>query len=470
MIIAFNVDEIGIFIFTYIAIFVINNKEIVSLSGGKMEKDLTKGRILKILVNLAIPIMATSLLNMTYNMIDIFWLGRLGNSAVASVGTAGFYINLGYAILAVAFISGGITVAHNLGSKNRDGAKRAGENAIALSIFLSITYILMVLIFKEKLIGFFGLEREIVVEGISYLNIAIWSVLFTSLTMTMSRIMNSYGNSKIPFFISSLGLVMNIILDPLFIFTFKLGVLGAALATVISNIVVVFIFFRYLIKKYDYFLSDFSLDKTILKSLIKLGLPVTIQRTLFTLIAIIIGKMLASFGSEGISAHRIGLQLESISFMTAGGFQGALAAFIGQNYGAKKYDRIKKGYFTGIGIISFGAFLMALVFYYKGDFLVSLFIEKEEVIKIGSSYMKIIAFSQIFMVWEISTVGAFNGLGKTLIPSVNSVLFTALRIPMAFFLMDLYGIDGIWLSITLSSIIKGSALTGFFYYRLKKLD
>lgn len=434
-----------------------------------MKKDLTKGSIFGILIKLAIPIMATSLLNMTYNMVDIFWLGHLGNEAVASVGTAGFYINLGYAVLAISFVSSGIAVSHRLGEKKKEEARSTGENAVFLSGIISVIYICMVLLLKRPLLEFFGLGQDIKKEALAYLSIAIWSVLFTSLNLTISRIMNSYGNSKTPFWISSIGLVSNIILDPIFIFVLGMGVRGAAIATLISNFAVAVLFFSFLLRKYEYFIGGFRPRWDILKKLVKLGIPVSIQRTLFTSIAIILGKIVASFGAEGISAHRIGLQIESISYMTAGGFQGALSVFVGQNYGAGIYERIRRGYFKGIGIIVLLAIFISFAFYFKADTLVSIFIDKKEVVEIGSSYLKIIAFSQIFMVMEITTVGAFNGIGKTFIPSINSVIFTGLRIPMALFLVGIYGINGIWLSITISSIIKGSSLLTFFCMNLKKL-
>jgi putative MATE family efflux protein len=281
--------------------------------------------------------------------------------------------------------------------------------------------------------------------------------------------MNSYGNSKTPFWISSIGLISNIILDPIFIFYFGMGVRGAAIATFISNFVVVALFFSFLFRKYKYFVDGFKPRLDILKKLIKLGIPVSIQRTLFTSIAIVLGKIVASFGAEGISAQRIGLQIESISYMTAGGFQGALSAFVGQNYGAGIYERIRRGYFKGVGIIVFLALFISFIFYFEADSLVAIFIDKNEVVEIGASYLKIIAFSQIFMVMEITTVGAFNGIGKTLVPSINSIVFTGMRIPMALFLVGIYGINGIWLSITISSIIKGSSLLTFFCINLKKL-
>lgn len=433
-----------------------------------MKKDLTKGNILPILWKLALPIMGTSLLNMTYNMTDMFWLGRLGSNAVASVGTATFYIALGFAILAMSFIGGGIVVAHRLGEKNDSEARISGENALILSGVISLVYIIAVYITKVYLIGFFDLKVEVTNGAIDYLNITIWSVLLTSLTLTASRIMNSYGNSKVPFYISSIGLVLNIILDPLFIFYFSLGIKGAAIATILSKLIIVFMILGYLVKKYTFFTKKVDVRPDIMKKLIKLGYPVTIQRTLFTGVSIFLGKIVATWGADAVAGQRIALQIESISFMTAGGFQGALASFVGQNYGAKKYERIDKGYFNGLGIILSVALVVTLIFFFQGEALVKLFIKEPEVIEVGKGYLRIIAFSQLFMAIEMTTVGAFQGVGRTMPPSVTSIIFTLMRIPLALLLIQYIQVDGVWWSISISSIVKGIVL--FIWFRVALRD
>ena len=151
----------------------------------------------------------------------------------------------------------------------------------------------------------------------------------------------------------------------------------------------------------------------------------------------------------------MGAQIESISWMTAGGFQGALAAFVGQNYGAQKEERIKKGYNISIKLISLiGLFATIILFVFAKE-IFSFFIPEEETINFGVSYLKIMAYSQIFMCIELTTAGAFNGISKTMPPSIISISFNALRIPMAFYFSKVMGIDGIWWAITISSILKG---------------
>jgi Na+-driven multidrug efflux pump len=148
--------------------------------------------------------------------------------------------------------------------------------------------------------------------------------------------------------------------------------------------------------------------------------------------------------------------------MTAGGFQTALAAFVGQNFGAKKWDRIYKGYFTAIGIISVIGLVTSSILIFLPGPIFSIFIREENVIKEGIVYLKILGVSQFFMCLEITTAGAFNGLGRTVPPSLVGVVLNALRIPGAILLSAGLGLSGVWWSISFSSILKGLILTSWF--------
>lgn len=151
--------------------------------------------------------------------------------------------------------------------------------------------------------------------------------------------------------------------------------------------------------------------------------------------------------------------------MTAGGFSSALGAFVGQNYWAKKWNRIYKGYLITM-IMSAGVGIFAtILLVFVGKELFSLFIPTENAIKMSTLYLRILGYSQLFMCIEITTAGAFNGLGKTLIPSAISIIFTGLRIPAVIFLssQEMFGLNGVWWSISISSVIKGILLVILFY-------
>lgn len=215
--------------------------------------------------------------------------------------------------------------------------------------------------------------------------------------------------------------------------------------------------------------NKLKMDINQMKEVLRMGSPITVQRVTFIFISIMIAKIIVQWGPDAIAVQRIGIQIESISFMTIGGLQGAIAAFIGQNYGADRHDRIKKGYQNALLITSIFGIMISICFILFPRPLFSLFLADEASLKLGADYMRIIGFSQWFMCMELMTVGAFNGIGKTYIPPLFSIILTALRIPMALVLSGPFGLGGVWMSIAISSVLKGTILVFWFMRSLRYL-
>lgn len=188
-----------------------------------------------------------------------------------------------------------------------------------------------------------------------------------------------------------------------------------------------------------------------------------VQRVLFTIINIFLAKIIAVFGSDAIAAHKVGGQIESVAYMVIGGFNNAVASFTGQNYGAKKYKRIKEGYYSALIVGLSYAFIISAVFLLFNKPLVRLFIKEGNTLEIAMSYLKVVAFSQVFSAIEMISNGLFTGVGKPKIPARISIVFTSLRIPLAWGLIKAFGINGVWISITATSILKG--ICSYLIYR-----
>lgn len=439
-----------------------------------MIKDLTTGSITKKLLQVSLPVMAASLFQMAYQITDMFWLGKLSSDSVAAVGTAGFYINLSYALATLAFMGVGIKVSQEVGKKQFDSAIEYVLASILLIFIISISITGISILFREFLIGLFNINSSYIESSaITYLTIVMGFSIFKNLNLTYNRIFIGYGSGRLPLIIGGISLGLNMILDPIFIFTLKGGVTGAAWATVIAQFLSVLIYTIILIKNAK--ISKFrGLKPCISKitTLIKLGYPVTIQRVLFTTISIVIGKIISSWGTDAIAIQKIGIQLESLSWITAGGMQAAISSFVGQNYGAGKIQRLRKGYSSAILImIGVGTFVSLLFLLFPSQ-IFSLFVREPEVIAGGVTYLRILAISQIFMCVDITSMGAFYGLGKTGIPPVTSVTFTGLRIPLSLILATTFGlgVSGIWYAITITTIFKGVILSTLFYISLSRLE
>ena len=426
--------------------------------------DLTSGNIVEKLVKLSLPIMGTAFIQIAYSLIDMIWVGKIGSKSVAAVGTAGFYPWLAMAFIMISKVGGDIKVAQSVGEKNEKGTKYYIKSAIEINMILSFLYSLVLICFKSPLVGFFKLEdMEVINMAEQYLVIVGFGMMFYFINPVFTSIFLGLGNSKSPFKINTIGLVTNIILDPVLIFGIgplpEMGVEGAALATIISHIVVSLCFI-YLIMKDNANHFKIKLFREIDFSYYKTLLPVALQNGLFTIFSMIMGVIVASFGPVAIAVQKVGSQIESISWNSCEGFASALSSFVGQNYGAKKIDRINKSIkYALIGVFIWGI-LTTVILVFLGEPIFRSFINEPEAILKGVDYLKILGYSQLFMCLEITVAGIFKGLGRTYIPSIIIAVLTGCRIPLAILLCspDILGLNGVWWSITLSSMVKGILL------------
>ncbi|WP_073337589.1 MATE family efflux transporter [Clostridium grantii] len=442
------------------------------------KNDLTEGNILKAITKLALPIMGTSFIQMAYNMVDMIWIGRLGSKAVAAIGTAGFFTWLAMAFIIIPKMGAEIGIAQSIGRKNAVETKGYTTHTIQIGIILASIYGVFLLVFRKNLIAFFNLgDIEVIEMSLSYLLIISLGIVFYFINPIFTGILNGHGDSKTPFIINTVGLVANIILDPMLIFGFgpfpALGANGAAIATIFSQFVVTIIFIFFFIRKTDFF-QDFHLmqrlDKKIVKSIVNLGLPVAIQSGLFTIFSMFIARIIANWGPVPIAVQKVGSQIEAISWMTAGGFATALSTFVGQNYGAKKWNRIYKGYIISMGIVTILGIAATVLLIFGARPIFSIFIKENDAIAEGIIYLRILGLSQLFMCIEIASAGAFNGIGRTIPPSLVGIIFNGLRIPSALFLSSFstLGLMGVWWSISMTSVFKGIILTAWFVIFIMK--
>ena len=440
--------------------------------------DLTSGEITGKLIKLAVPVMGTSFIQMAYNMADMAWIGRLGGLEVAAVGTAGFYAWLSFGFMILAKIGTQVNVAQNVGRNQYEKAGRYATAGIQAVIIIGILFATTALVFRESLIGYFNIGDDYVNSlAVQYLSIIVFGLVFNFVNEVFSGIIIGAGESRVPFKFNAIGLTVNILIDPILIFGLfglpALGVRGAAFATAFSQFLVTLIFIVHLYKaNYPFF--EFNIFRGFYKKEIienaKIGLPVSIQSLLFTFFSMNIARIIAVWGPIPVAVQRVGGQIESITWRTSEGFSAALSSFTGQNYGAGKKERVKKGYISSLKIMGiFGAFTTFLLIFFAEE-IFSIFIPERRSLLIGTEYLKILGLSQIFMSIEIMTQGAFAGFGKTIPPSIVSVLFNGLRIPLALILSksSLLGLNGVWWSISITSVLKGIIIVTWFLIVLNK--
>lgn len=440
--------------------------------------NLLNKRIYRNLVMLSLPIMTTSFIQMSYSLMDTFWVGQLGTEAIAGVGIVAFIMWFANSLVLVSKTGIEIGVAYSVGSKDDKQFRKYIDTSVFINLFMSITFGIILYIFRLDIIKFFNIKSELVISlANSYLKVVILGLPFTFLNPLFSGVFNGSANSKVPFIANSLGLIINIILDPILIYGYfglpKLGVSGAAIATTLSQIIVttIFIVFSILDKK---ILKGFNLIKNFNKAtfneVLRLGVPTAFKSCIFAFISTILLRIIANWGESAVAAENVAVQIEAINWMTVEGFSIALCALIGQNYGAKNYDNIVLGYKKGLKIILGIGIFCSFFLYFSSDYIIRLFIKNDiNTIMMGVSYLKILAFSEIFLALEIGISGMFNGLKNTKTPTIISTFSNVLRIPLAYLVFySKLDISYMWVVISFCTFLKGMLNYIFFKRFIKK--
>ena len=430
-------------------------------------KNLTSGPIHRQLFNLAVPIMGTSFVQMAYSLTDMAWVGRLGSESVASIGSVGILTWMTNSISLLNKVGSEVSVGQSIGAQNAPDARSYASHNLTLSLIISICWGLILFVFAVPIMQIYKLEPAITAKAVNYLRIVATAFPFIFLSASFTGIYNASGQSKIPFMISGIGLLLNMILDPLFIFGFGWNTEGAAIATWVSQATVLGLFI-YRLKKRKEVLGGFAfftkLESRFVKRIFKLGLPVAMLNTLFSIINLFMARTASLYGGHiGLMTLTAGGQLEAIAWNTSQGFSTALSAFVAQNYAAGKNDRVLGAYATTLKMTAvFGTFC-TLLFVFWGSELFSLIVPDPQAYKAGGVFLRIDGYSMLFMMLEITTQGLFYGTGRTIPPAVISIGFNTLRIPLAMLLASIgMEITGVWWAISLTSIAKGITSAAWF--------
>lgn len=440
---------------------------------------LTEGPIFRVLANLALPIMASAFLATAYNITDLAWIGTLGSGAVAGVGVGGMYGWLSQGLSMLARMGGQVPMAQELGKGNEKGAKEYAVAALWLVLLFGIFFGAVSLIFTDALVSFFRLETPLTVAyGKSYLRITCGLIIFSYISYVLTGLYTAQGDSKTPLKANFIGLLTNMILDPLLILGVgpfpRLEVVGAAIATVFAQfLVAVILILNIYAPKSENLLKSCALfhlpEGNYFKTIFKIGTPAALQSSLYCAFSMILTRMVSAFGDGAIATQRVGGQIESITWNVADGFAAALNAFTAQNYGAGKTERVKKAYSLSVLLIAVWGTFIGILFILFPESIADIFFHEPDVVAAAVGYLIIIGIGEPFMCTEIVSGGAISGLGNTRLCSILTIIFTGVRVPLAYILSrTALGLSGIWWALTVTSICKGILFFLAFHRELKK--
>jgi len=425
---------------------------------------LVEGGIVNKLFFVALPLIGTQVFQMAYNLTDMFWLGRLSSDAVAASGTVGLFLWMSVAFLLFGRMGAEIGVSQNFGRGDRERALSFAVNSIMISAVIGLVLALVFIVGREPLIGFFGIkEAHVEKDAQDYLAIVSISMPLAFITAAVSGVFNGAGNSRISMIINGTGLLLNVVLDPILIFSAGLGIRGAAMATVIAQSTAACLSLialtRYKNRPFEKIKIIVRPDKDIIKQIFKWVTPISIESFLFTFLTMVVAVLIASYGAGAMAASRVGSQIESLTWLIAGGYASALTAFTGQNFGAGKWVRIRRGFSVSSALMAGWGLVVGFILYFGANFLFRLFIPNEpEVAAIGVQYMRVLALVQIPACLEGVAAGVFRGQGKTIPPSIASVTSNALRVVFAYALSHYtqLGLDGIWIAFAAGAGVRGT--------------
>jgi putative MATE family efflux protein len=427
-------------------------------------KSLTEGPILKVLLALSLPIIGINLLQTGYQLVDAFWVGRLGANAVAAVSIS-FPINFLLISLSSGFaFAGAILVAQYAGAKNLKMVNHVAIQTLAMAFIIASVISFTAYQLSPQILKAIGVEEVIFNDANMFQRTIFIGLVFNFGFIMVESLFRGIGEIRIPLYINGTTLLLNFFLDPLFIYGWgpieAYGVRGAAISTLFTQFLAITIGLFVMFKgktEFELKLKGFSFDFPLLRKAFNIGFPSSIEISARAFGLTMMTVLVAQFGTEVLAAYGVGSRLISFVIIIGLGLSKACTTLVGQNMGARLIDRAEKttNYASLIGFV--GLTLVGLVFFVFADPLVRAFLTgDEDVIQMGVDFMKITALSFGFMGMQMALIGALRGSGNT----VASMMFTIIGIwviqfPLAWYLSHFtsLGYEGIWWSFPISYLL-----------------
>ena len=428
-------------------------------------EDYTKISLKRAIFLLAIPMILELVMESTFAVVDIYFVGQLGASAVATVGLTETYL---YILYSVAMgLSMGVTaiIARRIGEKDKEKASRTALQAILLSVLVSLPFAFAGIFYSKELLALMGGDSWVIEEGYRYTSWMLGGNGIIVLLFVINAIFRGAGDAAIAMRVLWIANGCNLLLDPLLIFGWgpvpAFGIEGAAMATTIGRAIGVGSQLWVLAKGSKHIqlkIAQFNIEAKILANIIKTSLGGIGQMIIAMTSWIFLMRILSDIGSEAVAGATITLRLMMFTLMPAWGLSNAAATLVGQNLGAGLPDRAEQSVWK-IGIYNMiFLVLVSFVYFFYNETLVGFFTDDLKVIEIGGEWMRILAYAYFIYGWWMVAVQAFNGAGDTKTPTwINVIFFWMIQIPLAYYLalqLD-WGHSGVFWAVFVSETLVG---------------
>ncbi len=415
-------------------------------------KDLTVGNEAKLIFNFALPMVLGNLFQQLYSVVDRIIVGRfISDEALAAIGASFpiFYMLISFMI----GIGSGATIviSQYYGAKETEKVKRTISTVFIFLFFASLAIMFIGIYFSRQIFELLNVGKDVLPHSIAYFRVYMTGMIAFFGFNGISSILRGLGDSRTPLRFLIFATVLNIVLDILFVVVFGWGIEAAAWATVISQFAAFGGAIWYIERRkhiISFKIKQWVFDWALFKQSLRIGLPTGFQQTFVALGMMALIRIVNNFDSSVLAAYTAAGQIDALASLPALNLASALSAFVGQNLGANKTERIRKGLWATLYMSWSISFVVMLAAYLFGDHLMALFSGSEDVIRHGSNYLIIV--SSFYLVFSTMFVlhGVLRGAGATLIPMFITLLsLWIIRIPLAVFFSEHFGVNGIWWSI-----------------------
>ena len=436
--------------------------------------NMTEGRPLALLSVFALPLLIGNLFQQAYNLADSMIVGQmLGADALAAVGATG-----SISFLFFSFFSGisggcGIVTAQFFGARKDAEVCKAIANSAYITLAASLMTGTLAFLMVPTVLSWMGTPQEILPDAITYMRMSSASVPLVALYNYASSMQRALGDSRTPLYFLVFSCLLNVGLDLLFVGAFGLGVFGAALATMLAQLLAGSGSLLYAFRRNPYFRlnrKSLAFDPPIAKKAVRLGLPLALQWSLIAISTTALQFVVNSFGATAMAAYTATNRLEQLVQQPFGSMSMALSTYSGQNMGAGKTKRIREGFRDSLLAMIAVAGVMTLIMQLSGESLVGLFVQEKDVIALGGKALKITSFFYVFLGIIYVSRGVLNGVGDAVFSFINGIVEIAGRVGLPLLLLSLTsaGVWSIWITAGVTWLLAGlSCILRYISWRKK---
>ena len=441
----------------------------VSINDGDPH-DMTTGSPYKKILYFALPVFLSQVFQQLYNTADTFLVGKfLGTDALAAISSSGNLIFLMISFFEGISLGAGIVIARYFGAGNHDRVRKAIHTDLALGLLCGVLLTVAGVIFTPTFLVWMNTDPEVLPEAVEYFRYYFFGALAMVMYNVCRGIMNALGDSRRPLYYLIFSSLLNVALDTLFLGVFRFGVWSAAIATVISQAASVILCLRHITKKSFEFRVEFKKLRfhfDIMREIVRYGIPSGVQNSVIGFANVILQSQVNSFGKLAMAAFGTQAKIEGFAFMPITGFNMALTTFIGQNLGAKEYERAKKGARFGILSAVVLAEIIGIIYFIFAPDIIGLFDKTEGVIALGTQHARTLALFYCLLAFSHSVAAVCRGAGKAFVPmTVMLSVWCVLRLIYVLSVMRFIGEIGyIYLAYPITWTI--SSVIYFAYYHL----